>query len=336
MESRALPLSPDPERERRLEKRALSRCLSAVGLTLLVFLLAAKSTGLPVNFLRHWWGESGIAITPAMAQVVNMASYAYSILVPLCFLVLFQGPRRTGRPLFPLRLPRHGVLFPALGVCLGICTTSNYLSSWISIFLQERFPQNLPTYGAAIPTRGLAMVLGLVSAAVLPAILEELLFRGAILQSVRPFGDGYAIFISALAFALCHTTVPQLLPAFLAGLCFGYFAVMSGSLWVSMLIHFCYNLLAAAVEMAGSLGGDEMRTLVSVSISAVSLLSCLAGFLALCRRFRDDLSLRGRYRGELSLPRRWLSAATNLPLLLAAALLCWTTWSPLLEEVLFP
>ena len=170
----------------------------------------------------------------------------------------------------------------------------------------------------------------------LPAILEELLFRGAILQGLRPYGDGYAILLSALAFALCHTTVPQLLPALLAGLCFGYFAVMSGSLWVTIFIHCFYNLLAAAVELAGSLGGEEMQMLVSVSISAASLLCCLGGFLALCRRFRDDLGLRGRYRGSLSLPRRWLSAAANLPLLLAAVLLCWTTWSPLLEEVLAP
>ena len=328
--------APDQERERRMEKRALSRALSAVGLTLLLYLLAASSTSLPVNLLRRLWQAEGVEITASMAQMVNMASYAYSILVPLLFLALFQGPRRAGRPLFPLGLPRRGVFLPALGVCLGVCTTSNYLSTWLAMLLQENFPDTLPAYRAAIPTQGLPLALGLISAAVLPAILEELLFRGAILQGLRPYGDGYAILLSALAFALCHTTVPQLLPALLAGLCFGYFAVMSGSLWVTILIHCFYNLLAAAVELAGSLGGEEMQMLVSVSISAASLLCCLGGFLALCRRFRDDLGLRGRYRGSLSLPRRWLAAAANLPLLLAAVLLCWTTWSPLLEEVLAP
>ena len=92
----------DLERDQRLERRSLSRLLSAVGLTMLIFLLAALSTGLPVNLLRWYWESHGIPITDALAQLVNMASYTYSLLLPLLFFVLFQGPRRVGRPLFPL------------------------------------------------------------------------------------------------------------------------------------------------------------------------------------------------------------------------------------------
>ena len=42
----------DLRRDKRLERGALRRYLGAVGLTLLVFLLAAKSTNLPVTLLR--------------------------------------------------------------------------------------------------------------------------------------------------------------------------------------------------------------------------------------------------------------------------------------------
>ena len=316
-------------------QRLLLWRLTGLGAALLLFFLAARSTGVPVGLLRLFLARQGAEITDVQAQLVNMASYGYSVLVPLLFLALFQGGRRRGgRPLFPLGRPRRGVLLPALGVSLGVCTTSNYLSSWLTMVLQENYPGTLPSYEAGIPAQGLSLALGLVSAAVLPAVMEELLFRGAVLQGLRPFGDGYAVLLSAFAFTLCHTTVPQLLPAFLAGLTFGYFAVISGSLWTTILIHCCYNLLAAAVELAGTLGGEELQLLASVSISAFSLLLCLLGFLALCRRFRDDLGFRGRYRGGISLGKRWLFALTNPALLLAAALLCWTTWGPLIREVL--
>ena len=82
-------LGYNPEQERRLERRALGRYLAAVGFTMLVFLLAALSTGLPVNLLRWYWESHGIPITDALAQLVNMASYTYSLLLPLLFFVLF-------------------------------------------------------------------------------------------------------------------------------------------------------------------------------------------------------------------------------------------------------
>lgn len=322
----------DLQRDKRLERGELRRYLAAVGLTLLIFLLAAKSTSLPVTLLRWYWTSHGVTITESMAQLVNMASYTASLLLPLLFLVAAQG-QRAKRPLFPLTRPKQGTFFPALGICLGVCSLSNYLSSWIAMLIQRNFPDTLPAYRADIPTQGAPMVLGIISAAVLPAVLEELLFRGAILQAARPFGDGFAIFVSALAFALCHTTVPQLLPALLAGLLFGYFTLLSGSLWVTAAIHCCYNLLAAAVELSGTLGGAEVQLMTSAAIAAGSLLCCLAGLLFFLRRLREGTGLEP-YRGSLSLAERLAGLACNIPLLVAAATLCWTTWSPVLEEVL--
>ena len=325
----------DLERDQRLERRSLSRLLSAVGLTMLIFLLAALSTGLPVNLLRWYWESHGIPITDTLAQLVNMASYTYSLLLPLLFFVLFQGPRRVGRPLFPLGRPAPGVFFPALGFCLGICSFSNYLSSYVALLIREALHQPVPTYRAAIPESGLPMVLGILSAAVLPAVLEELLFRGAILQAARPFGDGFAILLSALAFTLCHTTVPQLIPALLAGLMFGFFTVLSGSLWVTVLIHCCYTLLAVAVELAGTTGGPEAQQAMALAIAAGSFLLWAGGTYLLCRRFLlVGRRMTGVYQGTLSGPERLARVFCNPPMLIATATLCWTTWEPVVGETL--
>ncbi len=322
----------DPARDRRLGRMALRRYFSAAGLAMLLFLLAALSTSLPLALLRWYWQGHNIQAGDSVIQLVNMASYVFSLLVPLLFFVFFHGPRRAGCSLFPLGRPKKGILLPALGVCLGVCSLSNYLSSWVSLLIQESLPNRIPVYRAAIPSEGAPMLLGLISAAILPAIFEELLFRGAILQGARPFGDTFAILISALAFTLCHTTVPQLIPALAAGLLFGFFAVFSDSLLVPIVIHCVYNLLASAVELAGTTGGAQLQRDVSLSISAIAFLLCLAGGLALARRLRGEILIR-KYHGPLTLGDRLLATVTSIPFLAAAGMLCWTTWRPLLEGV---
>lgn len=328
----------DRRRDKQLEQAQLRQLLGAVGLTLLVFLLAARLVSLPVSLFGWYWETHGVQITPATAQLVNMTAYSVSLLIPLLVLTLTAPsiPTAWAKPiLFPLGRPERGVLFPAMGICLGVCALSNYLSSWITVMLRRSFPEAVPIYRADIPAQGAGMVLGLISVAVLPAVMEELLFRGAILQAVRPFGDGFAVLVSALSFTLCHTTVPQLVPALLAGLLFGFFTVLSGSLWVSICIHCCYNLLAAAVELAGAAGGTEVQMQVSLSITGASLLWCAVGLALLALRLRRG-TVPGwqRYQGALSLRSRLLGLVCNLPLLAAAAALCWVTWGDVIREVL--
>ena len=109
----------DLRRDKRLERGALRRYRGAVGLTLLVFLLAAKSTNLPVTLLRWYWTSHGVEITATMAQLVNMASYTASLLLPLLFFVAVRRDQGH-RPLFPLSRPRKGTFLPGMGICLAV------------------------------------------------------------------------------------------------------------------------------------------------------------------------------------------------------------------------
>ena len=121
--------------------------------------------------------------------------------------------------------------------------------------------------------------------------------------------------------------MPQLLPALLAGLLFGYFTILSGSLWMTVVIHCCYNLMAAAVELAGTIGGPEAQLRTSAGFAAVSFIWCGLAVLWIIRRDWPELD---RYQGPLTLVERLQGMACNVPLLVAAATLCWVTWSPVL------
>jgi membrane protease YdiL (CAAX protease family) len=90
------------------------------------------------------------------------------------------------------------------------------------------------------------LAINLVVIALLAAIGEELLFRGA-LQNVlveltrKPH---LSVWITAIIFSALHAQFYGFLPRMLLGVVLGYLYIWSGSLWVSILFHFLNNGLA--------------------------------------------------------------------------------------------
>jgi sodium transport system permease protein len=90
--------------------------------------------------------------------------------------------------------------------------------------------------------------------AVTPAICEEALFRGFILNGLRPMGAVPAIGISALLFGIAHASIYRLLPTFFLGLVFGLVVWRTGSLLCSMVAHALNNGFLATLTESPELG----------------------------------------------------------------------------------
>jgi sodium transport system permease protein len=83
--------------------------------------------------------------------------------------------------------------------------------------------------------------------AVLPALCEELAFRGFVLSGLRHLGSKWwAIGLSAAFFGMAHTVLQQSLSAVALGFVIGYVAVQTGSLVPCILFHLTYNTLMLA------------------------------------------------------------------------------------------
>ncbi len=85
-------------------------------------------------------------------------------------------------------------------------------------------------------------VLLLLSAAVLPAVLEEILFRGVIFDAYRHAGVTGSILLSALFSAMLGTSFGSFPVLFLAGLAFGVIRFLTGKLTASVLLHMAYGV----------------------------------------------------------------------------------------------
>lgn len=82
---------------------------------------------------------------------------------------------------------------------------------------------------------------------VLPAIFEELFFRGMLIPALSSGGTGVAIFVSALAFALCHGSIYNFAGPFAAGLIYGYMSYALGSVWPAVAAHLINNALSLLI-----------------------------------------------------------------------------------------
>ena len=84
--------------------------------------------------------------------------------------------------------------------------------------------------------------------AFLPALAEELFFRGGLLSGLEGWGQTAAILISALCFAMIHGSTANFLGPLTAGLLFGYMTIITGSVWPAVFGHFFNNLFYLAMS----------------------------------------------------------------------------------------
>lgn len=88
----------------------------------------------------------------------------------------------------------------------------------------------------------------LVAVAILPAIIEEFLFRGMIYRGIaNKSNKQIAIIISALLFALLHMNFNQMCYAFVMGLAFAFIIYLTDNLTVSILLHMLFNAFTVII-----------------------------------------------------------------------------------------
>ena len=110
--------------------------------------------------------------------------------------------------------------------------------------LIEQF-MNVTTFGG--------LIINILLMALLPAVAEELTFRGVLQRLLTPrliASSPYrqtphiAIWCSALLFSAIHLQFYGFVPRMLMGALFGYMLVWTGRLWIPILMHFTNNTVA--------------------------------------------------------------------------------------------
>ena len=126
--------------------------------------------------------------------------------------------------------------------------------------------------------------LALLLHAVLPAVLEEILFRYIPLKLMLPYSPKWAVILSALFFSLIHVNLFQIPYAFAAGVIFALVNIMTGSIIPSILLHFSNNAISVVYMMHAVPDGVLLFYILLVGAAAAS-----AAVIALRRRHYKGL-----------------------------------------------
>jgi membrane protease YdiL (CAAX protease family) len=90
------------------------------------------------------------------------------------------------------------------------------------------------------------LLINLIIIAIIPAIGEELLFRGVIQKLFTELANskGFAVILTSVLFSALHMQFFGFFPRFALGVMLGFLYVWSGSLWVPITAHFINNAMA--------------------------------------------------------------------------------------------
>jgi sodium transport system permease protein len=155
-------------------------------------------------------------------------------------IMLTRSPRKT----LLLKAPKPLAIPAAIGLAVVVHPVAIVLVQAIGRIYEmtEGTRHALEPLSQAAQHAPLAVVL--LVFALVPAVCEELAFRGFILSGLRRTGHKWgAIAATAVFFGVAHGVLQQSLAAVALGLVLGFIAVQTGSLLPCILFHFVHNSL---------------------------------------------------------------------------------------------
>lgn len=200
-------------------------------------------------------GESGFGYL-AMTTIVSQAA----ILAP-ALLVAWCLTRRPAEAFALHAAPKWGDVAAAAAAAMCLVPLGVALRGWIERLypLPEGLTAQLSEATRWVqdsPSVGLTLLL----LAVLPAVCEELAFRGVILSGLRKsLGDAGGVLMTAVFFGAAHSILQQSLAAAPLGVVLGVIALRTGSLAPCLAFHAVYN----GAQLLTALNAEPIRRLAA-------------------------------------------------------------------------
>ena len=257
----------------------LKRTASRIALVLLLEMGLFAAVAVLLGFVEEIFAE-----LPHTTVTYMLGELLYGALYFLCFFipawVFCKKAKREGeyRKHFALGgLPRTLPLI-VLAV-LAINLVAAYVNSYV---LTSVFPglNGMLSGSDTATATWYEILMSLVTVAFVPAVCEEILFRGVIVTHLLPYGRTVALLGSGFLFGLMHGNPMQFFYTSLLGVILAYVYVKTRSLGVCMVLHFINNAISVLQSalygyspLARSIGiGIELCMIVGGVISIALLL----------------------------------------------------------------
>lgn len=155
------------------------------------------------------------------------------------YLVVYKVPFKAAVGLKKIRI--SDILLSILFYIL-IKYLMTFLNAVSLVFTKNSIGEVIYTLSDQVP-----FIVGILFVAIIPAVFEELVYRGLIYQCYRKVNPLWAIIMSGLVFGLMHGNFNQFLYASALGMAFAILNEATGSIVSSMVVHMLTNLISTTI-----------------------------------------------------------------------------------------
>ena len=143
---------------------------------------------------------------------------------------------------------------------------------------------------------GSSLILTLIFVGILSPIIEEMMFRGIMLNKLRRYGDKVAIVTTALLFGLFHANFSQFFYATVLGLIFAYVTLKTGTIKYSIILHIFVNMMGSFIIPL--IIGDGSNLVAYGCVLFLVLLISIIGLVLLIKDRKNISLLDGEVKLE--------------------------------------
>ena len=282
-----VPPAPTPAQ---LERRALRKQGNFAGAIMLAITAGSRLTFTVLAYILLFAGvltpdrlqDDLLGFTRTQYLLIYAGVYTFAMLVPALLVALIGGRRQF--PLSPAKRVNAGDAFFGVLAAMGICMAANIISNIVSSIFED-MGASVPEMPDMLEHTPQGLLLYIFTIAVLPALIEELLFRGYVMQALRAHGDWFAVTVSALLFGLMHGNVEQIPFAFIVGLALGWLLVMTDNIWLCVAVHFANNAVSCLSEyLTAGMSDAAVGAFSAVIVYGIAAIGLIALAVLAARR----------------------------------------------------
>lgn len=217
--------------------------------------------------------------------------FATCVFIILCIRRFVSKPDVNDRDKITckFKLPKNTPVLLVAGLC--IIEISSFLYMFFNIFLDKFFgvaPIPLSDMQLYFPQTGFGVFVYFVSLVIIPPLAEEFVCRYVMLNTLKKYGNTFAIIVTSVFFGFMHARVNAFIYATAIGIFIAYIAIKTKSIWFPVIMHAVVNGVSFLFQYLYSLSfyEESADTIYFIFLSVISVI-CLIYLLILIAKHKD-------------------------------------------------
>lgn len=205
-------------------------------------------------------------------------------------------------------------------VGFGGCLLANYITGFLRAFA-EGFGIYSDYTALEDPSTPLDVAMIFIGTSLIPPLVEEFALRGVLMQSLRKYGNLFAIITSAFVFGVFHGNAVQMPFAFLCGLVIGYAVIATESLWTGVIIHGLMNGMSAISSALVYYFDEYVSNTFFYVASAIGITAGVVAVIVYLTKYKTDDVIQDKDKlNDMTLAERFIKFNTS-PVMIVAIIL---------------